>query len=368
MMIDFAGIKKDYLTHQKKIHFAIQRVLDSACFIMGDEVKKLEENLKNYVGSKYALTCSNGTSALILSLMALGIQKDDEIITSSFSFFASAEAIAILGAKPIFVDINPKTFLIDETKIKQAITKKTKAILVVSLFGNIPNMEKINSIAKEFGLFVLEDGAQSFGAMYQGKKSGNLCDISTTSFFPAKPLGCFGDGGAIFFNDENLYEKIYALRSHGQIKRYTHEYLGINARLDSLQAAILNVKLSYFSEILQKRQENAQKYQEKLKDYPEIFLQEITKDCKSNYAQFSILSKNRDSLIAYLKTKQIPTAIHYPIPIPKQKAFSYLNVEKKYFSQAQKITQEIFSLPLHAYLSDEEITYITQCIKEFKGI
>lgn len=365
-MIDFANLKQEYLAHRKEIDQAIKDTLESAHFIMGDGIEKFERELEDFVGCKYAITCSSGTSALILALMALDIKPNDEIITTSFSFFASAEAIALVGAKPIFVDINPQTFNLDEKYITQAITPKTRAIIAVSLFGQIPNINIINDIAKKYHLSVIEDGAQSFGASFCGKKSGNLCTIGTTSFFPAKPLGCFGDGGALFCNDDFLSEKIKALRIHGQTKRYTHKYIGIGARMDTLQANVLRVKLKYFQEKIFKRQEIAKLYFHLLQNLP-LQLPTITPECSSTFAQFSILNKQRDALQKFLKQKNIPTAIHYPIPLHLQEAFSYLNYSKDDFPYAQKCANEILSLPINPYLKKEEIEYISDSIKEFYG-
>lgn len=364
--IDFANLKQEYLIHRKEIDRAIKETLESAQFIMGEGVEKFERELENFVGCKYAITCSSGTSALILALMALDIKSGDEIITTSFSFFASAEAITLVGAKPIFIDINPQTFNLNEKYITQAITPKTRAIVAVSLFGQTPDMDIINAIAKKYNLFVIEDGAQSFGASFKNKKSGNLCTIGTTSFFPAKPLGCFGDGGALFCNDDFLSEKIKALRIHGQIKRYTHKYIGISARMDTLQANILSIKLKYFHEKILKRQEIAKLYFQLLQELP-LQLPTISSECSSTFAQFSILSKKRDALQFFLKQKNIPTAIHYPIPLHLQEAFQYLGYSQSDFPCAQKCANEILSLPINPYLKEEEIRYISDSIKEFYG-
>ncbi|WP_104697794.1 MULTISPECIES: DegT/DnrJ/EryC1/StrS family aminotransferase [unclassified Helicobacter] len=363
-MIDFANLNLEYQEHQEEINQAISKTLQSSQFIMGEAIEQLEHNLKNFVGCKYAITCSSGTSALLLALMALGIKQGDEVITTDFSFFASAEMIAFLGAKPVFIDINPKTFNLNEELIAQSITKKTKAILVVSLFGQTPNMDFINQIASQYNLPVIEDGAQSFGATYKNKKSGNLCTIGTTSFFPAKPLGCFGDGGAIFCNDESLSKKIASLRLHGQKQRYYHSQIGISARLDALQANILNVKLKYFSQKIQKRQEVANLYFKLLKDLP-IQLPIISNQHSSTFAQFSILSTHRDALQKFLKQKAIPTAIHYPLPLHHQEAFNYLHFDDKNFPNAIYCSKNILSLPLNPYLQTEEIEYICNSIRNF---
>ena len=252
MKIDFANLHKQYLRYKDEIDEAIQNVINSSKFIMGPDIQELEKGLCEYTGAKEAITCSSGTDALLLAMMALGIKPGDEVITTPFTFIATAETIALLGAKPVFVDINEETYNIDVTKIEEKITPKTKAIIPVSLYGQPCDMDEINEIAKRYNLKVIIDGAQSLGAEYKGKAEVHHCNIYTTSFFPAKPLGCFGDGGAVLTNNSELAKKIRMLRIHGQNKRYHHKYIGINGRMDTIQAAIVNVKLKYSSMILKK--------------------------------------------------------------------------------------------------------------------
>ena len=334
----------------------MDKVLNSASYIMGDAVRELENSLQEFTGAKHAITCGSGTDALLLAMMALGIGPGDEVITTPFTFIATAETIAFLGAKPVFVDIDEKTYNIDPSKIEVAITDKTKAIMPVSLYGQPADMDAIQAIADQ-QLYIIIDGAQSFGSTYKGKTDSNLGDISTTSFFPAKPLGCFGDGGAVFTNDDALAEKIKSLRIHGQTKRYHHKYIGMGGRMDTIQAAVVNVKLKYYEKDLTLRQEVADKYTKALCDKG-LVLPFVDKEATSAWAQYSIRVQNRDELQAKLKDADIPTAIHYPMPLHLQEAFEFLGYRQGDFPVAEIVSQEIISLPMNPYLSDEEIGYI----------
>jgi UDP-2-acetamido-2-deoxy-ribo-hexuluronate aminotransferase len=327
---------------------------------MGQEIKELEENLCEFTGAKNAVTCGSGTDALLLAMMALDIKPGDEIITTPFTFIATAETIALLRAKPVFVDIDERTYNIDSSKIEEKITDKTKAIIAVSLYGQPADMDEINKIAKKYNLFHIIDGAQSFGATYKGKAEVNYCDIYTTSFFPAKPLGCYGDGGTVLTNSDELAEKIKMLRVHGQNKRYHHKYIGMGARMDTIQAAVLNVKLKYYEKDLKLRQEVAGKYSEKLKEKNGIILPTIKNDRTSAWAQYSIRVKNRDEIQNRLKETGIPTAVHYPMPLHLQECFKYLGYKKGDFHVAERVSKEILSLPMNPYLSDEEIDFIVK--------
>ncbi|SFV50981.1 Lipopolysaccharide biosynthesis protein RffA [hydrothermal vent metagenome] len=361
MQIDFAKLQYQYQQYKTEIDEAIHQVLDKSNYIMGNEVQELETNLQNFTKAKHAITCSSGTDALLLAMMALDIQPDDEIITTPFTFIATAETIAFLKAKPVFVDIDEKTYNIDPSKIEEKITKKTKAIIPVSLYGQPADMDAIQAIADKHNLKVIIDGAQSFGSTFKGKRDSNLGDISTTSFFPAKPLGCFGDGGAVFTNDDMLAEKIKMLRVHGQNKRYHHKYIGMGGRMDTLQCAIVNVKLKYYKKDLALRQEVASKYSEQLADSSgQLLLPYVDTGCTSVWAQYSVRVKNRDDVQAKLKDAGVPTAVHYPMPLHLQECFAYLGYKKGEFPIAEQVSNEIMSLPMNPYLKDEEIAYICE--------
>jgi len=357
MQIDFANLQLQYQMYKEELDEAIHAVLDKSNYIMGKEVQVLEENLQIFTGAKHAITCSSGTDALLLAMMALDIQPEDEIITTPFTFIATAETIAFLKAKPIFVDINEKTYNIDYSKIEAKITNKTKAIMPVSLYGQPADMDGIQAIADKHNLKVIVDGAQSFGSTFHGKTDSNFGDISTTSFFPAKPLGCFGDGGAVFTNDDTLAKKIKMLRAHGQNKRYHHKYIGMGGRMDTLQCAIVDVKLKYYAKDLALRQEVASKYTEALKN-KDLILPFVEERTTSAWAQYSIRVKNRDEIQARLKEQGIPAAVHYPMPLHLQECFSYLGYKEGDFSIAEEVSDEILSLPMNPYLGDDEIEYI----------
>jgi len=355
--IDFAKLQYQYQLYKTEIDEAMQAVLDKSNYIMGEEIAQLESSLQDFTGVKHGITCASGTDALLLSLMALDIQPGDEIITTPFTFIATAETIAFLKATPVFVDIDEKTYNIDPFKIEEKITTKTKAIMPVSLYGQPADMDAIQSIADRYALKIVIDGAQSFGSTYKGKTDSNLGDISVTSFFPAKPLGCFGDGGAVFTNNDALAEKIRSLRVHGQSKRYHHQYLGMGGRMDTLQAAVLNVKLKYYEKDLALRQEVAQKYHTALKEKALIlpFVDEAT---TSVWAQYSVRIQDRDEVQNRLKEEDVPTAVHYPIPLHLQEVFKYLGYKKGDFPISERIASEIISLPMNPYICDEEIDCI----------
>jgi len=371
--IDFAKLQDQYQLYKTEIDEAIHAVLDKSNYIMGEEITQLEESLQEFTGAKYAISCSSGTDALLLAMMALDIKPGDEVITTPFTFIATAETIAFLGAVPVFVDIDEKTYNIDPSKIEEKISSKTKAIIPVSLYGQPADMEKIQNIANKHNLKVIIDGAQSFGSTFNNITDSAWGDISTTSFFPAKPLGCYGDGGAVFTNDQKLATKIQSLRVHGQSKRYHHKYIGIGGRLDTIQASVLNVKLKYYKKDLALRQEVASKYTEVLREKFLVASEEnknylitpfISDKCTSAWAQYSIRVKNRDevqkrlSTLSELKTN-IPTAVHYPMPLHLQECFTYLGYKKGDFSISEIVSKEIMSLPMNPYVSDEEIEYIS---------
>ena len=357
MKIDFAKLQYQYQLYKEEIDKAIHGVLDKSNYIMGNEVTDLEENLQTFTGAKHAITCSSGTDALLLAMMALDIKANDEIITTPFTFIATAETIAFLGAKPVFVDIDEKTYNIDATKIEEKITSKTKAIMPVSLYGQPADIDAIQAIADKHNLKVIIDGAQSFGSTFSGKTDSSLGDISTTSFFPAKPLGCFGDGGAVFTNDDELAGKIKSLRIHGQSKRYHHKYIGMGGRMDTIQCAIVDVKLKHYKKDLALRQEVAEKYNQALKE-KDLVLPFVDERATSAFAQYSIRVQNRDDVQAKLKEQGIPTAVHYPMPLHLQECFAYLAYKKGDFPISELVSTTIMSLPMNPYLIDQEIQFI----------
>ncbi len=351
--MEFINLKAQYAAYKNEIDEKVLGVFGSGQFVMGKEVDALEAELAAYVGAKHAISCSSGTDALLLALMALDIGAGDEVITTPFTFIATAEVIALLGAKPVFVDIDEQTYNMDPSKIEAAITAKTKAIMPVSLYGQCADMDEINAIGAKHGITVIEDAAQSFGAEYKGKKSCNLSRIGCTSFFPSKPLGCYGDGGALFTDDDTLATKIASIRIHGQSERYVHKYVGINGRLDAVQAAITRVKLSHFDEELAKRAKFGAKYLELLGSLDVVT--PFTKSDRTNvYGQFSVRVKNRDSVMKKLGELGIPTAVHYPRPLHLQECFVSLGYKNGDFPICEKISNEIMSLPFSAFLADGE--------------
>ncbi|GGH01725.1 aminotransferase [Polaribacter pacificus] len=358
MKIDFANLKLAYQEQKEEIDIAIKNVIDNSSFIMGEAVFNLEEKLANFTEAEHAITCSNGTDALLLAMMALEIQPGDEIITTPFTFIATAETIAFLKAIPVFVDIDEQTYNIDASKIEAKITNKTKAIIPVSLYGQMPDMDPINAIAQKYNLAVIEDGAQSFGATYKGKKSCNVSTIGTTSFFPAKPLGCFGDGGAVFTNDAALANKMISMRIHGQSQRYYHQYIGMGGRLDTLQAAILNVKMEHYKNNIKRRQQAADRYSTLLEG--KVSTPFVAENCTSVWAQYSIRVLDRDLVQSKLKEKGIPTAVHYPKPLHLQQCFLYLGYKIGDFPISEQVSAEIISLPMNPYLLDVEQKYIVE--------
>ncbi|MCJ8345816.1 DegT/DnrJ/EryC1/StrS family aminotransferase [bacterium] len=360
MKIDFANLQKQYQAHKEEIDQAIHQVLDQSNYIMGAPVIELEDDLRVFTQAKHVVTCSSGTDALLLSLMALNIEVGDEIITTPFTFIATVEVIVRLGATPVFVDIDEDSYNLDSKKIEDKITNKTKVIIPVSLFGSPCDMDAINALAQKYGLVVIEDAAQSFGATYKDHYSCNLSTLACTSFFPAKPLGCFGDGGAIFTECEEKAKFLQSMRVHGQQKRYHHDLLGIGGRLDTIQAAILRVKLKYFKDDLSSRRKIAKKYDQLL--HKTVKTPFVTHHVESTYAQYSIQVNQREDLQAALKKLGIPTAIHYPISLHLQKVFQSLGYKKGDFPISELVAKNILSLPINPYLTDEETGFITDSI------
>jgi len=362
MKIDFANLQLQYQAYKKQIDTNIQNVLNKSNYILGEEVQILEKELENFTEAKYAITCSSGTDALLLALMAIDIQPGDEVITTPFTWISTGEMIALLKAKPVFVDIEPDTFNIDANLIEAAITEKTKAIMPVNLFGQPADLSSIQSIADKHNLKVIIDGAQSFGSTYKNKTDSNLGDISITSFFPSKPLGCYGDGGAVFTNNDEYAEKIKMLRVHGQTKRNHHKYIGIGGRLDTIQAAVLLAKLPHFSKELLDRQKVADFYSDAL---PTTIKTPIIKSERSSaWAQYTIRLDNRNTIQNELKKKGIPTSIFYPVTLHLQECFKYLNYKQGDLLVSEKISNEVISLPMNSFLTHDQLNYVVSSIKD----
>jgi UDP-2-acetamido-2-deoxy-ribo-hexuluronate aminotransferase len=361
--IDFIDLKTQQRQIYPQLERRIQAVLNHGKYIMGPEIRQLEEKLADYVGVKHGIAVSSGTDALLIALMALGVGQGDEVITTPFSFIATAETIVLLGAKPVFVDIDPRTYNIDPSQIEAAITEKTKAIMPVSLYGQCADFDAINAIAEKHSLPVIEDGAQSFGATYKGQRSCGLSTIGCTSFFPSKPLGCYGDGGACFTNDDELAQIMLEIRVHGQDRRYHHARIGINGRMDTLQAAIVLAKMDIFPAEVAARTRIGDGYTTILQDI--VTTPYIAPDNTSVYAQYTIQVDNRKSVLEKLKAQGIPTAVHYPIPLNLQPAFAHLNQTKGRFPVAEKIAERVLSLPMHPYLSEAEQIKICEIIKNY---
>ncbi len=359
--MQFIDLKKQYKLIEDKILARITNVLNHGQYIMGEEVLLLEQTLAEFVGSKYAIVNSSGTDALFMSLLALDLSPDDEIITTPFSFFSAAEVIVLCNARPVFVDINPDTYNIDVNKITAAITKKTKAIIPVSLYGQMANMTMINKIAVEYNLAVIEDAAQSFGATHNQQYSCAVSTVGCTSFFPSKPLGGYGDSGACFTNDDILAQKLIEIRIHGQSGRYYHNRIGINGRMDTLQAAILLEKMQLLPQEILLRQQIAARYNNLLGDIVKIPY--IEPGNTSVFAQYTIEVPNRDQFQQHMNQLDIPTAIHYPLAMHQQHALLFLGYQTGSFPYAEKAGQNVISLPMHPYLTMEEQDIIVAGVK-----
>jgi len=382
MAIQFIDLKVQQLRIYDSLLNNIKGVLKHGQYIMGPEIKALEERLGGYVGVRHAVACSSGTDALLMALMAYGVGQGDAIFTTPFTFVATAEVVSLLGATPVLVDIDPKTYNIDPVCLEKAVSaleKKDpklyplpegyegltpKGIIAVDLFGQCAEYDRINEIAGAQGLFVLEDAAQSFGAQYQGKKSCSLADIAATSFFPAKPLGCYGDGGMVFTDSDDLYEKLTSVRVHGKgSDKYDNIRIGLNGRCDTLQAAILLAKFDIFPEEIELRQQVAKRYTELLSSNESITCPYVAEGCKSAWAQYSILSEKRSEIQKALKDAGIPTAIYYPTPLHLQTAYNYLGYGAGDFAVSEEKAKIIFSLPMHPYLKEEDQAQIAEIIR-----
>ena len=365
--IPFADLKSQYNAYKSEIDKAVLDVMGSSMYIMGPEVEKLEKNLAAYVGAKHALSVSSGTDALLLALMSYGIKAGDEVITTPFTFIATAEVIALVGAKPVFADIDETTYNLDIEKVKPLINEKTKAIIPVSLYGLPADMDKFAELVKGTNIKLIEDACQSFGATDKGKYSCNYNSMGCTSFFPSKPLGCYGDGGAVFTNDDKEAEILSNLRNHGQVARYKHKYIGINGRLDAMQAAVLNVKLAHFKEEIATRINIGNNYTAKSKaaykgDKADIITPFIPEGKVSVYAQYSVRLKNREEVAKKLNEQGIPTAIHYPIPLHMQECYAGCGFKEGDLPVSEKVSKEIMSLPMSAFLKEDDQDFIVEAL------
>ena len=372
MKIPQLDLVVQYHSIKKEMDNAILSVLESGRFILGENVKKLEEDIAKFVGVKYAIGVASGTDALLISLMAIGIKPGDEVITTPFTFFATAGSIARLYAKPVFVDIDPKTYNIDPNKLEDLLKKsynpKMKAIIPVHLYGQCADMDPILELSKKYNLKVIEDAAQSLGATYKGKQSGSMGDLGGFSFFPTKNLGAYGDGGMVVTNDDELAEKIRILRVHGSKPKYYHSVVGLNSRLDEIQAAILNVKFKYLSKWIEQKREKAALYnklfQEKLPD--EVVTPYEAPYNYHTYHQYTIRVKSkRDELRSYLKEQGIGTSVYYPLPLHLQKCFADLGYKEGDFPEAEKASREVLSLPMYPEIEEEKQREVVKKIREF---
>ena len=373
-MVDLKG---QYAPIKDQVNSSIQEVINTTSFINGPKVKAFQKNLEDYLGVKHVIPCANGTDALQIAMMGLGLKPGDEVITADFTFAATVEVIALLGLTPVLVDVDPENFNIDIEAIKKAITPKTKAIVPVHLFGQCAHMDEIMELAKAHQLYVIEDNAQAIGATYTSKngtkaKAGTIGHIASTSFFPSKNLGCYGDGGAIFTNDDDLAHTIRGIVNHGMYKRYHHDVVGVNSRLDSIQAAVLDAKLPHLDSYNKARQNTARKYNLAFKDHPNIITPKAGNGCVTLcdncdchvFHQYTLKLKNvdRDGLVDHLNAKGIPCGVYYPIPLHNQKAYQDDRYDDKDFQITNQLSNEVISLPMHTELDDEQIEFITSSV------
>lgn len=370
--IRMVDLNSQYKQIKDEIDNEISKVLETTAFINGPIVSEFQKNLANYLHAKHVITCGNGTDALQIAMMALGLKPGDEVITSNFTFVATVETIALLGLTPILVDVYDNNFNINIKKIEEAITPKTKAIIPVHLFGQAANMEEILNISKKHNLKIIEDTAQAIGSEYyfkngEVKKLGTIGDIGCTSFFPSKNLGCFGDGGAIFTNNDKLAENLRSIVNHGMEVRYYHDKIGVNSRLDSIQAAILNVKLKHLDDYNKSREEAASFYDNAFKNCNKLTIPKRSKFTKHIFHQYTLKlnTGNRKKLIEFLNSKNIPAMVYYPVPLHLQKAYKSDRYNEGDFPVTEKLCNQVFSLPMHTELTNEQLTYITNNVLEY---
>jgi len=369
MMVD---LKSQYEEIKPEIDAAIREVIDSTAFINGPAVNKFQQNLETYLGVKHVIPCANGTDALQVSMMALGLKPGDEVITTSFTFIATAEVIALLGLTPVLVDIEPNTFNIDPQAIERAITPKTKAIVPVHLFGQSADMEAIIKIAEKYNLHVIEDNCQAIGADYiftdgTKKKTGTISIVGCTSFFPSKNLGCYGDGGAVFTNDDALATKLRQIVNHGMTVRYYHDMIGVNSRLDSIQAAVLDIKLKRLDEYAQKRNQAAAYYDKAFENEPHLKTPVRFNKSTHVFHQYTLVTNgiDRNKLQEFLTSKGVPAMIYYPVPLHLQKAYLDPRYKEGDFPVTEMLCKTVISLPMHTELDEEQLNYITSSVLEF---
>ncbi|MBW3518173.1 DegT/DnrJ/EryC1/StrS aminotransferase family protein [Flavobacterium sp. NKUCC04_CG] len=371
--IQMVDLKSQYEGIKDAVNKGIQEILENSTYINGPEVHRFQANLEQYLGVKHVIPCANGTDALQIAMMALGLKPGDEVITADFTFAATVEVIALLQLTPVLVDVDPNTFNISVEAIKKAITPKTKAIVPVHLFGQVAPMEAIMKLAEEHGLYVIEDDAQGIGADYvftdgTVKKAGSIGHVAATSFFPSKNLGCYGDGGAIFTNDAELAHTIRGIVNHGMYERYHHDVVGVNSRLDSIQAAVLNVKLPKLDAYNVARKSAAKKYSTALANHPNIITPVFSETENSHvFHQYTlrIIDADRNALMQHLQSLDIPCAIYYPIPLHNQKAYVDPRYKEEDFPVTNQLVQEVLSLPMHSELDDDQIEFITTSILSF---
>jgi dTDP-4-amino-4,6-dideoxygalactose transaminase len=370
--IAMVDLKSQYEKIKPEIDQAIHDVINSTAFINGPAVKGFQEDLERYLGVKHVIPCANGTDALQVAMMALGIKPGDEVITTNFTFIATAEVIALLGYAPVVVDVDPDTFNIDPASVRRAITPKTKAIVPVHLFGQCADMDAMLEIAKEFNLFVIEDACQAIGADYlyadgTRKKAGTIGHVGCTSFFPSKNLGCYGDGGAIFTNDDELAKQLRAVVNHGMVVRYYHDYIGVNSRLDSIQAAVLKVKLARLDEYCQARSKAADYYDNAFRNHPNLKIPGRFERSTHVFHQYTLVTSgiDRNALQEYLAKKEVPAMIYYPVPLHMQKAYLDPRYKEGDFPVTEHLCRTVISLPMHTELDEEQLSYITKSVLEF---
>jgi UDP-2-acetamido-2-deoxy-ribo-hexuluronate aminotransferase len=373
--IEMVDLKGQYNHIKEQVNQSVLETIESTMFINGPKVKSFQDHLEKYLDVKHVIPCANGTDALQIALMGLGLKPGDEVITADFTFAATVEVISLLGLTPVLVDVDPKTFNIDLPAIEKVIGPKTKAIIPVHLFGQAAEMEEILALANKYNLYVVEDNAQSIGANYtfsdgSKKKTGTLGHVGTTSFFPSKNLGAYGDGGAIFTNDDQLAHTIRGMVNHGMYIRYQHDVVGVNSRLDSVQAAILDIKLNYLDFYNESRKASALKYNQRLADHPNLITPFRKGDCDTHvYHQYTlkVIDGDRDGLVQHLNEKGIPCGVYYPIPLHLQKAYTSDHYNADDFKVTLEIVNQVISLPMHTELTDDQIDFITDTVKSFLG-